>query len=143
MFCQRYEECRGKSSFLFTVILSIGGRFSGNDDSSVEPKKPTLSLNQRHEINQLAHSHLAATLFRKEFQLADLQAVLVLSVWNLEGSGRSPDQWILHGHCGQLAYRIGLDTIATRGQSLLSPDRKPSDARSVIERWATLLSWKT
>lgn len=143
MIGRSYDECQAKSSFLLTVILAVGGRFDGGRCPTGNFAGNTLSPDQRRRINQLAHSHLAASLFRKEFQLADLQAVLILSVWNLEGSGRSPDQWILHGHCGQLAYRIGLDTIITRGQFLLNAGSEHLDVRSVIERWSTLLSWKT
>ena len=139
-----YDETRAKSSFLFTVVLAVGGRFYGDYKPSFgSAGPPILSHDQRQRINQLAHTHLSASLFCKEFQLADLQAVLILSVWNLEESGRAPDQWILHGHCGQLAYRIGLDNIATQGQSLFNSGLEHPDVRSALERWATLFSWKT
>jgi len=85
----------------------------------------------------MAHAHLGASLFRKQHQVADVQAILLLSMFVLTGLGQSPDQWMLSGHCCRVAYRIALD----KAYKSIIPSMGVSDKENMTERWQTWLAW--
>lgn len=78
-------------------------------------------------------------MFRKQPRVLDVQAVLLLANWNLFGRGMSPDNWLVSGHCGRLAYRIGLDQIADAASQV--DEVRSSGDNPVLERWGTWLGW--
>jgi hypothetical protein len=137
-----FATARRKSPFLFTTMLAIAGMYyvaSQQRDSSlpfVEPSAITA-------IKQLAYSHFGASMFRKRPRALDVQAVLLLSNWNLFGRGMSPDTWLVSGHCGRLAYRIGLDRVADIGSHIPPSDGEAflSQSLPILERWRTWLGW--
>lgn len=59
-------------------------------------------------IRQLAYSHLAAVVMRKEHAFPDVQAILILSVWGLQGQGKGPDLWLLTSVVERMAHRLEL-----------------------------------
>jgi hypothetical protein len=135
------------SSFLFTVIIAIAGRFYNGHCRVNNSARMQLTPDQSKSINQLADSHLALSMFRKEYHLADVQSVSLLSVWNIHGAGQSPDQWMLSGHCGRLAHRIGLEKTTARGEQVFAQRRElqidATELRSMLEHWTTLVAWLT
>ena len=141
------DEMSRYSSFLCTVIIAIAGRFYNGHCLVSNSARKQLTSDQSKSISQLAHSHLALSMFRKEYGIGDVQAVLLLSVWNIHGSGQSPDQWMLSGHCGRIAHRIGLEKTASRGEEVLAQRREleiaATELRSLMEHWATLVAWLT
>ncbi|KAG4430183.1 hypothetical protein IFR05_014342 [Cadophora sp. M221] len=105
-----FGHIRSSSPFLFTVMLSIAGRYY-NGYREMEPGQsslPPITAGALEALADLACSHLGFVLFRKQHQLSDVQATLLLSVWIPRGNGQSADQWMVTGLCSRLAYRIGV-----------------------------------
>jgi hypothetical protein len=96
-------------------------------------------------LADLACAHLGFVLLRKQHQLSDVQATLLLSVWIPRGRGQSADQWMLTGLCTRLAYRIGVpDTFGCPAINRLlnAYDLDTNDigeANSVLPQWHTWL----
>lgn len=91
----------------------------------------------------MACAHLGFALFRKQHQLEDVQAALLMSVWIPRGSGQSADQWLVAGFCIRLAQRIGVSEsfaqpIVTR---LLRTGQQSSE--NIAEWQDILLQWHT
>ncbi|GMK56158.1 hypothetical protein CspeluHIS016_0212140 [Cutaneotrichosporon spelunceum] len=124
-----YEDLHRKSPFLFTCVLAVASRYYLRYQQ-VNPSLPVIEATAITAIKDLAYSHLGASMFRKQPGVMDVQAVLLLANWNLFGQGMSPDNWLVSGHCGRLAYRIGLDRIASYARD-----------RPVLCRWRAWLGW--
>ena len=129
------QELRRRSPFLFTTILAVACRFYRHHTSKA-PKadQPPLSPATSYEIVRMAYAHLGASLFWKQHQLEDVQAVQLITLWVLTRPGQSPDQWLVSGHAARLAYRIGLNKASEKDLgSLGTPSR--------MERWQMWLAW--
>jgi hypothetical protein len=141
-----FARTRKSSSFLFCVILAVAAkyyraystRFAPSDSLRLDAQAPKA-------IAQLAYSHLAASLFRKQLVLADIQAILLLACWNLQGGGMSPDPWVISGHAFRLAGRIGLQKVSKQGTDLLATqegaDYFSDKTASLLDHWRTWLAW--
>ena len=133
-----FDGVRQRSPFLFAIILAIACRtYRKHTESNPRSDRPALSISAIDEISRMAHAHLGASMFRKQHQVADVQAILLLSMFVLTGLGQSPDQWMLSGHCCRVGYRIGLDKAYLRA----ADSARISDKNVVVERWQAWLAW--
>lgn len=130
----RTEQLRRTSSFLLTAVLAIGSRFYCKYTAS--RGEPLLQSDVAAAIARLAYAHLAASLFRKQHQLADVQATLLLGGWGLQAGGGGPDPWLVTGHCARLAHRLGLHRIGSASwiASTQSPEKRGA-------QWRTWMAW--
>lgn len=106
-----FEQVSSCSPFLVTVIISVAARYYVRHRARVSVDSrfvAAMALDTPGVLADLAYSHLGFLVMRKQHQLADVQAALLLSVWNLRGKGLSPDQWMVTGICARLAHRIGM-----------------------------------
>lgn len=135
----RHADIRHRSAFLYTAILAIAARFYVKH-SALPSGVYALTSAAAAGMARLAYSHLAASLFRKQHQLADVQATLLLGGWGLQAGGGGPDPWLVTGHCARLAHRLGLH----RASSLHIPplndlDDHAKDKR--VSQWRTWACW--
>lgn len=107
------RDIRQRCTYLCTTILAIGARFYLKHCTRHNILL-NLPLQAPAAIARLAYSHLAASLFRKQHQLADVQATLLLAGWGLQSGGGGPDPWLVTGHCTRLAQRLGLHRTSGR-----------------------------
>ena len=113
--------------------LARSGGLSGLDDTVAA------------SIRQLAYSHLAAVVMRKEHAFPDVQAILILSVWGLQGQGKGPDPWLLTGVVERMSHRLELQrasqsavvgkALATGVNSLAFEERMSLDR--LLTQWKT------
>lgn len=141
-----FQRLRNSSSCLFSAILAIAARFYVRHSEKFPVSGlPPISSSTPTTIGRLAYSHLGATLFRKEYRREDVQAIMLLSFWNLFGAGHSPDPWLVSGHCMRLALRVGLDKAPILAKELHSKFTRAEDASKqlsvVLADWRTWLWW--
>ena len=141
-----FARTRKSSSFLFSVILAVAAKYyRGYSVRFLSSDSLRLDAHTPKAIAQLAYSHMAASLFRKQLVLADIQAILLLASWNLQGEGMSPDPWVISGHAFRLAGRIGLDQVPKQGISLLATQQEADffseTTASLLNHWRTWLAW--
>ncbi|KAJ4265748.1 hypothetical protein NW764_015580 [Fusarium oxysporum] len=142
-----FDQIRSSSPFLLTSILAVAGRYyTGYRGTQLGISElPPIAATSLGALADLACAHLGFVLFRKQHQLADVQAVLLLSVWIPRGSGQSADQWMVSGLCTRLAYRIGIpDLIESPAVLRLvnSPNLDVNDVReieNILPQWHTWL----
>ncbi|WVW86534.1 hypothetical protein I302_108583 [Kwoniella bestiolae CBS 10118] len=120
------------SGYLLTTILAIARRFhpdrnhlTSSDDTSCK------------RIAQLAYSHLAASLFRKQHRLADVQASLLLAGYGLLEDGQGPDPWVVTGHAARVASRLGLYRVHLTSASV----SKREEVDKLLAQWRTWMAW--
>lgn len=138
---------RYSSPFLFTAILAIAARYYPNYrlHQVAEPRLPLITNTALQGLAELACAHLGFVLFRKQHQLSDVQAALLLSIWIPRGQGQFADQWMVSGLCTRLAYRIGIPKILSHpsiqriatGSDLDAQDLR--DINSILPQWHTWL----
>ncbi|GAQ05327.1 hypothetical protein ALT_2648 [Aspergillus lentulus] len=144
---RHFDHIRSSAPFLFTAILAIAGRYytAYREKQSARSNLPPIPGNALAALADLACAHLGFVLLRKQHQLSDVQATLLLSVWVPRGRGQSADQWMLTGLCTRLAYRIGVpDSFGCPAiiRLLNSSDIDINDigeANSVLPQWHTWL----
>lgn len=102
-----------------------------------------MAVETLHRLADIACAHLGFALFRKQHQLEDVQATLLISVWIPRGNGQSADQWLVAGLCIRLAQRIGVSESFTQPivARLLRMSQPSSD--NIAELSTTLLQWHT
>lgn len=129
------SDMQRTSSYLLTVVIAVASRFWLR---STYPSQPPSGWDVRipSASAHLAYSHLAATLFRKQHRLADVQATLLLAGWGLQGGGQGPDPWLVTGHCVRLARRMGLH----RTPYDVVPESLEGKRR-LRDRWRVWLCW--
>ncbi|KAF5264654.1 hypothetical protein FOXYS1_4553, partial [Fusarium oxysporum] len=140
-----FDQIRSSSPFLLTSILAVAGRYyTGYRGTQLGISElPPIAATSLGALADLACAHLGFVLFRKQHQLADVQAVLLLSVWIPRGRGQSADQWMVSGLCTRLAYRIGIpDLIESPAVLRLvnSPNLDVNDVReieNILPQWHT------
>ncbi|UKZ91445.1 uncharacterized protein TrAFT101_006423 [Trichoderma asperellum] len=105
-----FDHIRSSSPFLLTAILTIGARYYTlyREVQSAISNLPVVTVSALEALADLAGAHLGFVLCRKQHELSDVQATLLLSVWIPRGNGQSPDQWLITGLSTRLAYRIGV-----------------------------------
>lgn len=94
-------------------------------------------------LADLAYSHLGFLIMRKQHQLSDVQAALLLSVWNLRGKGLSPDQWMVTGICARLAHRIGMQEALRHPMIARAVNSGQLDLTEIYEINRILEGWHT
>lgn len=104
---------------------------------------PPITVNALEALADLACAHLGFVLFRKQHQLSDVQATLLLSVWIPRGKGQSADQWMITGLCTRLAYRIGIPDLWNRPAVLRVANSTNLDANDIREVNSILPQWHT
>ncbi|CAG7560653.1 unnamed protein product [Fusarium equiseti] len=148
LFTFHFDRTRSSSPFLFTTILAIAGRYY-TGYRKTQPTMlglPPITANALGSLADLACAHLGFVLFRKQHQLSDVQATLLLSVWIPRGKGQSADQWMVTGLCTRLAYRIGIPDLWSHPairRVINSPDPDPNDiheVKGILPQWHTWLS---
>lgn len=129
---------RSRSSFLFTVMVSIGARFcssqslthlptcqgfmSTSTGNRIDLSQVTIDESTYNRLVALSHQHLSATLLKSSHTLEDVRAILFLACWALVSSEEStgaPNRWVLIGHAGRIARSIGLDRCASELQGCI------------------------
>ncbi|EIW72499.1 hypothetical protein TREMEDRAFT_24778 [Tremella mesenterica DSM 1558] len=137
----RFLEIRRRCSFLLTTILAIAARFyRPHRERFPSHHLPPLDAEAPHVMARLAYSHLAASLFRKQHQLLDVQATILLAGWGLHAGGRGPDPWLLTGHALRLAHRLGLHRVGNNPS--VSFEGLDDEARDkLLTQWKTWLCW--
>jgi hypothetical protein len=141
-----FDHVRSSSPFLLTTILAIAARYytAYRRTQPVTLGLPAIATNALEGLADLACAHLGFVLFRKQHQLSDVQATLLLSVWIPRGKGQSADQWMVTGLCTRLAYRIGIPDLLSRPAMLrLANAAGPLDADDVLEASSILPQWHT
>ncbi|KAH9448377.1 hypothetical protein Pst134EA_027689 [Puccinia striiformis f. sp. tritici] len=127
----KLASIRARSSFLFSVMVAIGGRFCSSQSIAHIPPKNCMMSNStgtRVDLSQvtiddatyarlvaLAHQHLSATLLKANHNIEDVRAILFLACWALvsnEDPSGAPHRWVLIGHAGRIGRSIGLDRCA-------------------------------
>jgi hypothetical protein len=104
---------------------------------------PTITDEALGALADLACAHLGFVIFRKQHQLSDVQATLLLSVWIPRGQGQSADQWMVAGICNRLANRIGVpDSFSWPAISTFA-SATSFDAREILEVNDILRQWHT
>ncbi|EEU33848.1 uncharacterized protein NECHADRAFT_55935 [Fusarium vanettenii 77-13-4] len=144
---RHFEHIRSSSPFLFTSILAIAGRYynSYRERLLALERPQAITVNALEALAELACAHLGFVLFRKQHQLSDVQATLLLSVWIPRGKGQSADQWMISGLCNRLAHRIGMTDLWSRPEVqrfINSPNPDVKDTQLVDEilpQWHTWL----
>ncbi|KAH3552971.1 hypothetical protein KXW20_001568 [Aspergillus fumigatus] len=129
---RHFDHIRSSAPFLFTAVLAVAGRYytAYRDKLSSRSSLPPIAGSALAALADLAGAHLGFVLLRKQHQLSDVQATLLLSVWIPRGGGQSADQWMLTGLCTRLAYRIGVpDSFGCPAiiRLLSSSDLDPND----------------
>ncbi|PLB53258.1 putative C6 finger domain protein [Aspergillus steynii IBT 23096] len=110
-----FDRIRSTASFLFTVILTIASCYYNNyQKTNLETAMVPIAQDIIDALADLSCAHLGFVIFRKQHQLSDVQATLLLSVWIPRGHGQSADQWMVTGICTRLAYRIGVPDSYSR-----------------------------
>ncbi|KAJ5116821.1 C6 finger domain protein [Penicillium angulare] len=104
---------------------------------------PSIAQDTLEALADLACAHLGFVIFRKQHQLPDVQAALLLSVWIPRGNGQSADQWLVTGICTRLAYRIGVPDCMRRPAISRFMDATSFDAEDAREVNEILLQWHT
>jgi hypothetical protein len=101
---------RQRSPFLYTAILAVAARIYPRHSARFKPPDDVAALPSHvpSALRQLAYSHVAATILRKQQNFGDLQSILISSVWGLLGQGKGPDPWLLTGIVQRLAHRLDL-----------------------------------
>lgn len=137
----RHTEIRQRSPFLYTAILAIAARHYQRSPSG----NPAFNDQVASSIRQLAYSHLAAVVMRKEHGFPDVQAILILSVWGLQGQGKGPDPWLLTGVVQRMAHRLelqraGRSAVCTKAM-MSGVNSLDMEERAGLDR--TLAQWKT
>jgi hypothetical protein len=143
------EEVRHRSAYLYTTIIAIAARFYVRHCHRFPAEHPTLNEDAPGAIAHLAYSHLAASMFRKVHQLADVQATLLLAGWGLQSGGRGPDPWLVTGHCIRLSRRLGLHKVAATAQKAVQAmelgtlDKASGEdiIDKLLPQWRTWLGW--
>lgn len=142
-----FDHIRSSSPFLLTTILAIAARYYTAYRRTQPPATlglPPIATNALEALADLACAHLGFVLFRKQHQLSDVQATLLLSVWIPRGKGQSADQWMVTGLCTRLAYRIGIPGLLSRPAMLrLANAAGPLDADDMREARSILPQWHT
>jgi len=75
------------------------------------PSYPKLDPGIPAKLANLAETHLAQTLLRNQYALSDVQMILLHAAWGLHEGGKGPDAWILAGHAGRVARRLGVHNV--------------------------------
>lgn len=146
------ESLRARSAFLYTVVLAIAARIYPRHAARFKP--PDTSALPNHipgALRQLAYTHLAATILRKQQNFGDLQSILMLSVWGLLGQGKGPDPWLLTGIVQRLShrlelYRAGLSPLVRRvvdgGVAAIagSTEQEKELLHKVVNQWRACLA---
>lgn len=141
-----FEQVSSCSPFLFTVIIAVAARYYVRhraqvsvDSRSIAP----MALETPGLLADLAYSHLGFLIMRKQHQLSDVQAALLLSVWNLRGKGLSPDQWMVTGICARLAHRIGMQEALGHPMIARAVNSGQLDLTEIYEINRILEGWHT
>ncbi|KAJ4176363.1 hypothetical protein NW755_014452 [Fusarium falciforme] len=132
---------------LFAFTLAIAGRyFNGYQNTQPAASRlPLITPDALEALADLAGAHLGFVLLRKQHELSDVQAALLLSVWIPRGRGQSADQWMVTGLCTRLAYRIGIPDLPSRPAVLrFASSTNPSvddihEVNSILPQWHTWL----
>ncbi|WWC64936.1 uncharacterized protein I303_107550 [Kwoniella dejecticola CBS 10117] len=127
-----YSSLQTHSAYLLTTILAIACRFQ-----AAPTQQPIVNSAISKRIAQLAYSHLAASLFRKTHQLADVQAALLLGGYGLLADGQGPDPWIVTGHAARIASRLGLYKVHLSAANVSSQEQ----VEKVLAQWRTWMGW--
>jgi hypothetical protein len=74
--------------------MAIAGRYytGYREMQSSMSGLPPITVSALDALAELACAHLGFVLFRKQHQLSDVHATLLLSVWIPRGKGQSADQ---------------------------------------------------
>jgi hypothetical protein len=136
-----------QSAPLFSAIIAVAARFyvryvarmsASSDRSLLDPSAPGRLAN-------LAETHLGSTLLRKQYDLSDVQATLILAAWGLQPGGRGPDAWVVTGHAARIARRLGVhEVLAHAAENSITS--KPGDEawerlEALLPQWRTWLGW--
>jgi hypothetical protein len=126
-------------------MIAVAARFYNRYIARCHDGRPVLSQDIPPQLADLAEDHLGWTLLRKDIDLFDMQAVLLLAAWGLQSGGRGPDAWVVTGHAARLARRLGIHLTLQRAAEAarrLPPD---SDDYKKLERltpkWRAWLGW--
>jgi hypothetical protein len=97
-------------------MIAIAARFyvrfiARNPRGGTSLVYPTLDPTIPAKLANLAETHLAQTLLRKQHALSDVQTILLLAAWGLHSGGRGPDAWVVTGHAARVARRLGVHRI--------------------------------
>ncbi|GFF57345.1 hypothetical protein IFM46972_10769 [Aspergillus udagawae] len=140
-----FDHIRSSSPFLFTTILAIAGRYytGYRETQSSKSGLPLITASALTALADLACAHLGFAIFRKQHQLSDVQATLLLSVWIPRGKGQSADQWMVTGLCTRLAYRIGVPDSIGREVVMRLLNSTHFDANDIREANSILPQWHT
>ncbi|WWC96564.1 hypothetical protein V866_003432 [Kwoniella sp. B9012] len=120
------------SGYLLTTVLAIACRFHPGHDRLLAFDDTTSK-----RIAQLAYSHLAASLFRKQHRLADVQASLLLAGYGLLPDGQGPDPWVVTGHAARIASRLGLYRVHLASASVSGRE----EVDKLLAQWRTWMAW--
>ncbi|KAJ4229766.1 hypothetical protein NW757_014032 [Fusarium falciforme] len=142
-----FDTIRSSSPFLLSSTLAIAGRyFNGYQNTQPAASRlPLITPDALEALADLAGAHLGFVLLRKQHELSDVQAALLLSVWIPRGRGQSADQWMVTGLCTRLAYRIGIPDLPSRPAVLrFASSTNPSvddihEVNSILPQWHTWL----
>ena len=124
---------------LFSAILAISARFYHRHSATSH----TIDSHVPAALADIAESHLAHTLLRKEHTLADVQTILLLAAWGLRSGGKGPDAWILTGHAARVSRRLGIHRAV--GQAVVATKKDSSQVDAPVKQVeATVLrQWRT
>ena len=139
-----FDRIRSASPFLISVILAIAGRYYIRyQETQHTMSMPPITGSVLEALAELACAHLGFVIFRKQHQLSDVQATLLLSVWIPRGQGQSADQWMVTGVCTRLAYRIGVPDSFSRPAISTFLNAKDIDVNTIREVNHILRQWHT
>ena len=130
-------------------MLAIAARFfcKLSDRSLRGGLFPLLSRDIPGKLANLAESHLAQTMLRKQHALSDVQAILLLAGWGLQSGGRGPDSWIVTGHAARISRRLGVHKVLAHAAETARVTRPGSEDWEKLEafmpQWRTWLCWFT
>lgn len=88
----------------FYIKATQQGRYKYSTHPVMDPATPARLAN-------LAETHLAQTVLRKQHTLADVQTILLLAGWGLQSNGRGPEAWIVTGLAARVARRLEVHKV--------------------------------
>ncbi len=128
---------------LISAMIAIASRFYCRFTSRSSRNKmyPQLDPSIPARLINLAESHLAQTLLRKQHALSDVQAILLLAAWGLQSGGRGPDAWIVTGHAVRIARRLGVHKVLGKAAETARTAQPGSEEWEELETF--MPQWRT
>jgi hypothetical protein len=135
-----------RSPPLISTMIAIAARFyilftARNPRAGSMSLYPPLDPTIPSKLANLAESHLAQTLLRRQHALSDVQTILLLAAWGLHSGGRGPDAWIVTGHAARVARRLGVHRILAQAAEEARMAEPESEEWDKLE--AFMPQWRT